>query len=204
MTQERFDQFLREAGRGYNQPPETPRDALWVAIQKERTQRKDRPMRRLRWIQWGVAAAAVLALGVAIGRVSAPNGAPSGLAAADGAPVRAYRMAALEHLQLVETFLTVFRTEAAAQPMEMAPGAARELLLTTRLVLDSPAGRDVRLAELLQDVELVLAQIASLSGEHDPQELDLIDQGMEQRRVLLRLRAIGPDGPAAASARGEL
>jgi hypothetical protein len=113
-------------------------------------------------------------------------------------------MAALEHLQLVETFLTVFRTEAAAQPMEMAPGAARELLLTTRLVLDSPAGRDVRLAELLQDVELVLAQIASLSGEHDPQELDLIDQGMEQRRVLLRLRAIGPDGPAAASARGEL
>ena len=202
MTDERFEEFLRHTVRDYNRPPEAPKEAMWARIQEERARRPARSVVRVRWVQWGLAAAAVLALGVAIGRVSAPNGQPSTAAAFEAGA--AYRVAAVEHLKLVETFLTVFRSEAGVRPMELAPGAARELLLTTRLVMDSPAGRDARLAALLQDVELVLAQIASLAGEHDPGELDLIDQGMERRGVMLRLRAIRPAGPAAASAQGEL
>lgn len=204
MTDDRFEEFLRDTARDYHRPPEVPKEAMWARIQEERARRPARRVLRVRWVQWGLAATAVLALGVAIGRVSAPNGQLPATAAAGAGAEGAYRVAAVEHLQLVETFLTVFRAESGVSPMELAPGGARELLLTTRLVLDSPAGRDARLAALLQDVELVLAQIASLAGEHDPGELDLIDQGMERRGVMLRLRAIRPTGSAAASAQGEL
>ncbi|HEX9582319.1 MAG TPA: hypothetical protein VF970_14540 [Gemmatimonadales bacterium] len=203
MTDERFEEFLRDAAADYHRPTEPPREEMWARIQAERARQPVITPGRVIWVRWGLAAAAVLALGIAIGRVSAPNQGALMTAEANGG-IGAYRVAALEHLKLVETFLTVFRAEAAVASMELAPGAAREMLLTTRLVMDSPAGRDPRLAALLQDVELVLAEIASLAGEHDPDELDLIDQGMERHRVLLRLRAIGPIGPAAASVQGEL
>ena len=42
---------------------------------------------------------------------------------------------------------------------------ATSLLATTRLLLDSPAGSDARMHELLEDLELILAQIATLRNE---------------------------------------
>ena len=43
--------------------------------------------------------------------------------------------------------------------------AARSLLGTNRLLLDSPVATDPRMRQLLEDLELVLAQIAQLSAE---------------------------------------
>src|SRR5690348_18014277 len=66
-----------------------------------------------------------------------------------------------------------------------------DLLVTTRLMLNSPAARDPRLANLLQDLEVMLVQIAQLPARNDRNDVDLINQGLDQRSVMLRLRAIG-------------
>ncbi|OGU02871.1 MAG: hypothetical protein A2W29_04075 [Gemmatimonadetes bacterium RBG_16_66_8] len=190
MTEQQFEKFLQETGRGIHQPPETPRDEMWAAIQAARAKRREEPVVIWqRWVPWSLAAAAALALGIAVGRMSAPNGATVATGNGTEVDASAYHLAAVEHLHRVETFLTVFQSEAAVRPMDRAATSARELLSTTRLVLDSPAGRDAALAGLLRDVELVLAQIASLGDGGDSGELGFIDQGIERRGVLLKLRA---------------
>ena len=67
-------------------------------------------------------------------------------------------------------------------------GRAHDLLLTTRLLLDSPASDDPRLRALLEDLELVLAQVVRLQVDQGGTELELIRQALEQRDVLPRLR----------------
>src|SRR5207244_6141944 len=83
-------------------------------------------------------------------------------------------------------------------------GQARALLTTTRLMLDSPAAEDPRLKSLLEDLELVLAQIAQVPRGSDRAALQLINQGLEQRSVLLRLRTANPAGPGPVRAQGAL
>src|SRR5688500_5399519 len=89
---DRFDDQLRDAARDYNAPPETPREQMWdriVATRKERTERTERaekaekaekatriiplrPFRRLRPFRLPIGIAALLALGVGLGRLTAP------------------------------------------------------------------------------------------------------------------------------------
>jgi hypothetical protein len=66
---------------------------------------------------------------------------------------------------------------------------AADLLVTTRLLMDSPAARDPKLRSLLDDLELVLVQIARLRGERSKGDLDLIHQAVEQGDVLTRLNS---------------
>lgn len=192
MTDDRFEDFLRGQARGFREAPEVPRDAMWEAIAAERRTR--RPRRRPAWRYWGVGIAAALAIGIGIGRWSAPAGdvptvaqAPSATGAAE-VPV-AMRLTTVEHLRRVEMFLTGFRADVrAGQPMAGGTGA-RDLLATTRLLLDSPVGDDLQIQTLLEDIELVLAQIASYTDRPHSGEFDLIDQSIEQRSVLFRLHS---------------
>jgi hypothetical protein len=55
--------------------------------------------------------------------------------------------------------------------------------------MDSPAGQDPKLRGLLEDLELVLVQIARLRGERNKSDLDLIHQAVEQGDVLSRLNS---------------
>jgi hypothetical protein len=72
-------------------------------------------------------------------------------------------------------------------------------------MLDSPAGSDPHLQVLLQDLELVLAQITQLPTEPTGKtELDLINQGMTQRSVLARIRAATPAAGSPARTLGAL
>jgi hypothetical protein len=83
--------------------------------------------------------------------------------------------------------------------------SARELLTMTRLLLDSPLAQDPQLLDLLEDLELVLAQVVRLEpAPREADDLDLITDGLNQRGVLPRLRAAIPAGPAAVGARGDL
>ena len=67
---------------------------------------------------------------------------------------------------------------------------ATDLLSTTRLLLDSPAAAsDARLKQLLEDLELVLAQLSRLPAEHGGAEIDLITEALERRDVVPRLRS---------------
>jgi hypothetical protein len=110
-----------------------------------------------------------------------------------------YRLAAAEHLALTETLLTTVSADARAGRADSSITLwARDLLGTTRMLLDSPAARDPKLARLLQDLELVLAEVAQLHPTRGGEELRAIDRAVRQRGVLSRLRATMPAGPISA------
>ncbi len=213
MTEDRFERFVRQAGQDYHRPPETPRAEMWAQIEGELAERRKARhpavvhrlggrMPSVRW--WGLGIAAALLVGIGIGRfLPREPGAAVTIATSDpadgaaGVPATAYRVAATDHLRRVETFLTVFQLEArSGRADEGTIAPAGNLLVTTQLLLDSPASDDVRLRTLLEDVELVLTQIAQYAVGQSPQELEFIDRGMEQRGVLLKLQAAMHAGSA--------
>ena len=155
-----------------------------------------------RWAPWAAAAAAVLALGVGIGRLSSPGvpaAPPPGAVARGAADSRvnetAYRLATVEHLGQSEAFLTLFRVSVRSGGQErLASATARGLLATNRLLLDSPAARDRRTRALLEDLELVLAEIAQLSPEAPAGDRELIREDIERGGMLSRLRTVVPAG----------
>ncbi len=214
MTDDRFERLLRDAAQDYHRPPETPREEMWRRIAAARAARRRRRLTVASpWLRWGAGIAAVLALGIGIGRwtavgpqASRPVARVAPVAATPNDPATlAYRVAAAQYLSRTEALLTGFRTEArAGMPDAQFAAQARDLLATTRLMLDSPAAEDARLKSLLEDLELVLAQIAQLPVRGDSEGVQLINQGLEQRGVLLRLRSAVPAGPGPVRTQGAL
>jgi hypothetical protein len=212
VSDDRFEDFLRRAVQDYHRPPETPREEMWARIAAARA---DRPRARqlgtqsLR-LRWAFAAAAAVAAGVALAsgfwpRVRLGGWTEPRAAAAEAGGWEAFEVAAFSHFREVETFLTAFRREAASRSSAAPTGSqAADLLATTRLLMDSPAGRDPRLEALLEDIEVVLAQIASYERDRNPYELGLIEHGIEERALLLKLGAVRPDKYAMAIVEGVL
>lgn len=203
MTEERFEEFLKRTLDELEPVPPAPRAEMWAQIDQARrfARKSERAGARRVWISWSVGFAAMLAVGIGIGRMTARQDvAPPAQQAAisDVTPNRVtYQVAVTQHLDRAETLLTSFRT----QPADGAPDPqlalyARELLSSTRLLLDSPAGDDPQVAALLGDLELILAQIARLSGP-STEEREIIQDGMNRTAVLPRLRAT-TSGPTAA------
>src|SRR5947208_55902 len=133
---------------------------------------------------------------------------PPVMGGGDQASTLAYRVAAAPYLTRTEALLTGFHAEARSPsvPAVQCSRQARDLLATTRLMLDSPAANDARLKGLLDDLELVLAQIAQLpaGGGGDREDVQSINQGLDQRSVLLRLRTANPAGPGPVRTQGAL
>jgi hypothetical protein len=210
MTEDRFEERLRQAAQDYHRPPATPREELWRRIETTRAARRRRVSLFRSAQRWGVGIAAVLALGVGIGRWSAHEHeslrSPAFVTGAEQAPTLAYRVAAAQHLTRTEALLTGFRSATRARGVRTAQFStqARDLLATTRLMLDSPAAQDARLKSLLEDLELVLAQIAQVPASGDREEVQSINHGLDQRSVLLRLRTANPAGPGPVRTQGAL
>ena len=70
---------------------------------------------------------------------------------------------------------------------------AGDLLMRTRLLMDSPAADDPAMRSLFEDLELVLAQVVRLQNNSNRLELDLINRALEQRDVIPRLRTAAAD-----------
>jgi hypothetical protein len=125
--------------------------------------------------------------------------------AADSALVsRLYRLAAVQTLTQAEALLTSYRaTDLATRDPAAARqlgGWGREVLSSTRLLIDSPAGADPQLRPLLNDLELVLVQIVRLSGAPlDASDRALIDGALRDRDLLPRIRTVVPAGAAATT-----
>ena len=208
-----FEQWLRQQAKAYHSPRPTPHEEMWQRIAAERRKRAEHVFELRPWMRWGLAAAAVLAVGIGIGRWTAHQQPTSGgipIATAPGDSSRsdvAYQVAATQYLSRTEAFLTTFRADFSSGTRNTRfASQARDLLNSTRRMLDSPVADDHRLRLLLDDLELVLAQISQLGGGaggagHDA---DFITQGMDQTNVLPKLRSAIPAGPVPARTEGAL
>ncbi|MEO7521562.1 MAG: hypothetical protein ABIW79_07075 [Gemmatimonas sp.] len=158
-----------------------------------------------------LAVAATLAIGVAIGRYGTPvpsqgagatvanpvgSAGASTTAAVDGAAARALHagepavVAMEEHLARTVALLVAVRNESPdAGPGADVSGWARELLGTTRLLLDEPQLREYRTRRLLQDLELVLVQIIQARGTAAPEARRAPSETMRETNLLPRVRA---------------
>ena len=104
-----------------------------------------------------------------------------------------YQVATLRHLADAEAMLTTFTFESKDATMNAKfADWAKGLLSNTRLLLDSPAGDDPRRAKLLQDLELVLAQIVQLSPGAAATDRELIQGTIQEGQVITRLRTAIP------------
>ena len=209
-----LDPRLRELARDYNAPPALDADAAWKAIEARRQTTGDRqrvpgarpqvvsgrrkargsrrPIMSTRAAAWISGIAALLIVGIGIGRITAPG--THELAAGNGAvtpsksPSAALEIAAAQHLSQSEAYLTLFRASVRSNDMDSLPVAtARQLLATNRLLLDSPVA-DARLRPLLLDLELVLAEITQLGSTTRPDDIKLITDGLDDGDVMMRLR----------------
>ena len=219
MNEERMDETIRELARDYNNPPPTPREEMWAAIRAEREEDEVFPLSRWQRIDrgrfaWAVGIAAVLMVGIGLGRMSVrPTETVAPVAstpetitaplAGSASGETAYRVAATQHLGQAEVLLTSFRTEARAGEIDARVGVwAKDLLSTTRLLLDSPAGDDPELKVLLEDLELVLVQLSHLPPNDATvearQEVEMVNDAIEEGGVLPKIRsALQGDPPPA-------
>ena len=114
-----------------------------------------------------------------------------------------YRVAARQTLVQAEALLTAYRAgddrPRDEESLRQAGRWARDVLSSTRLLLDSPAANDPQFRALFTDLELVLAQIVQLSGAPlQADERELIERAMRDRDLLPRLRSALPAGAAAS------
>jgi hypothetical protein len=111
----------------------------------------------------------------------------------DDTQARAYTVAAAQHLTEAEAMLTAFKGDLSEGRMDAEISAwGKDLLSNTRLLLDSPAGKDPVRRKLLQDLELVLVQIVQLSPKSSARDRDFIKGAMTDDQVLTRLRTAIP------------
>ncbi|NNF13643.1 MAG: hypothetical protein HKN72_10480 [Gemmatimonadetes bacterium] len=216
-------------GVEYNPPLETPRDEMWKAIEGRIGSAEDDRgvvaldsvrgpsigaasprMRVLRPVLgWAAAAAALLVLGVGIGRMSvspttvADNDVTAG--GSEAAPAASGNgLAARAHLGRTEALLTMVRADARDGRVDPAVAVwAEDLLAQTRLLIDRPQGVEPGLQDLLLDLELVLVQVVGLAqtDSDDAQartEVELTLRTLDEGEVLPRIQAQIPLSMAGA------
>ena len=205
MRDDQLDHLLRDAAQTWNVPPAAPLDALWANIERDAFAAQIRPVRRAPgWGMVAFAAAASLLIGVVASQlyVRASPGTPSPVATPGTAGVT--QMAAnpgdpaqrLTEELLGRTALLLASLPAEGRATGGNPKLAEQaghLLTTTRLLMDSPVGQQHRMKELLQDLELVLAQVTRLRAPRHGQDLTIIKEAVEDRELVPRIRSAVAD-----------
>lgn len=205
MDENRFDEVLRDLPRDFNKPPEPPLDEMWGVIEDAHFNSPAavaRPRGMSARAPW-IAAAAALLIGVGIGyyiplakSTEQSSTSQPAIASAEALPPGAdtsavgdaYRDQTSHYLgQAAALLISLPVKDSSSKADASFAGKAADLLVTTRLLMDSPAAQDPKLRSLLEDLELVLVQVARLRGESKKEDLDLIHQAVEQGDVLSRL-----------------
>ena len=110
-----------------------------------------------------------------------------------------YDLVATQYLNSAEVLLTSFRSANDTSMDEITRRFARDLLSTTRLLLDSPAGSNPVRRRLLEDLELVLVQMAQVPSQGGSLDRELIDRAISRRQVLTRIRTSIAVGSASGT-----
>ena len=212
MDDQRLDDLLRDAAPGFREPPPPPLEAMWAAIEREHFG----PVRGTLWNRWYgpvIGMAATLLIGIGIGRItvnpvpmpgdpivaSAGPAAPAGAVDASEDIAGPYRAVTSRYLGQTVALLVSLPASRDFNADGKMVERAGELLSTTRLLLDSPAAEDPELKVLLDDLELVLAQVVRLSSRRHDQEMELITDALEERDVLPRLQNAVTSFPLSAT-----
>ena len=191
---ESLARMIHEAGAGYRQAPEPRVDLMWREIEA----RAFVPRRRFSW-NIPLALAAMLALGLGVGfwagrreggttgrsMITAP---PDALLTSSRHPdVTPFVGVASNYLEQMTGLLIAVAGDLKSGQVPVGTiSNARELLSTTRLLLDGGV-QDPRFRDLLEDLELVLAQVVRLRDASPAMDAALIAQALDQREVLPRL-----------------
>ena len=196
MTEERLNELLDDARRTWPLPPEPDYQAMWGRIERESFGARRPEARTPSWRTFSLGLAAALMMGIGLGRFTMNQAVPAPTVVVQGASTdtatpssNAYDKVASELLGRTVVLLTSLPAEARNSSGERFSNQATELLTSTRLLLDSPAASDPRFKDLLEDLELVLAQIAMLQSGRTRQEIDLITDALEERDVVPRIQS---------------
>ena len=212
MKEDRFESLMRDAAQTFRKPPEPDLNGMWAEIERETWGASTQPARieaRGFTRASGWLAAATLVIGIGLGRASSfthteaatpqpqrimdvgNNTAPMRNDTSFDAP---YSVETSQYLGQTAALLIALPAEArSGRPDDKFVGKAAELLTRTRLLLDSPAANDTQMRALLDDLELVLAQVVRLQNGTNRTEVDLINRALEQRDVIPRLRTAAAD-----------
>lgn len=211
------DEELTHLYKAANPVPPTPSDEIWPKIEAKlpggsaQAHPRVEPMSRLPrgpvW-KWAAAAGVVLAIGVGIGRssVAAPDGdvAIRPPRTVDPLPASQPSLQAFDALTRsriadLEPLLTMISTDGDGGRYDPQMGEwAKGQLNRTRLALDSPGASDPVVRAVLEDLELILMQVATLAdvGEaRASQEMSLIARAIDEQGLLDRVRAMSARGP---------
>jgi len=204
MDEKELQEQLKELGQRWRVPPEPPLDRMWGRIEQEAFVAAPKPV--WRWTRTFLPLAATLVLGIGIGQVAPPflrspaARVPTTLAVEPEpfeVPVRPasstapFVGVATDYLARVTALLVTLAAEPSARPsVDYTTTQARDLLATTRLMMDAADPIEPRLRLLLEDLELVLAQIVQLPARPSAPDVLLIDHAVDQREVLPRLRVM--------------
>lgn len=194
---------MRETWRTPAAPP--PLDGMWETIEREAFTAAVRAPSR--WTRTLLPLAAMLVIGFGIGQIAprlggrdaatpVPTLADSPTQVASEAPP--FVGVATDYLERVTALLVTLASEPGrGQPAQYSASQAQDLLATTRLLMDTPHPVEPRLRALLEDLELVLAQIARLPARPTAPDVYLIDQALDQREVIPRLRVYLAETPTS-------
>ncbi len=169
-------------------------DQVWNAI---RPRMSGLPARHFGWLParapaWAAIAAMVL-IAFLVGRFGAPRPEPEG--AADPAPARVLMVALGDHLERSQMVLVELANAPERGPMDVSVerASATELLGANRLYRQTARAtgeRDVE--ELLDDLELLLVEIANGPERMSPEDLKDLRSRIESRGVLFKMRVLAP------------
>lgn len=199
MSEERFETWLRENADGYHRPPdEVPRDAMWESIARTRAGQPtaSRIAHRTSLVRYALAASVLLAAGIGLGfwmrgaaEVARPVASSTPAPADADVPDATYEAASVQHLAAAEAMLTSFKSPERVETEQALRRSARDLLASTRLLLDSPAGDEAGRRRLLEDLEYVLMRIVQLDPNAPAEDRAMVDRAIIREQVLTRIRS---------------
>lgn len=199
---EKFDMWIAQAAQGYHEAPHVPKEEMWAVIQGALpTQVGKRTVARTAWRRpaaYALAATALLVVGIQIGsRMNAteqPESAALARASATREPSTTLEHATVAHFERAEALLTSFKAGDRSAEDTVLTSWARDLLVDTRLMLDSPAANDPSRRALLEQLELALAQIVLLNPKSTDAERNDVVNAFEKNQLMTRIRTAVPAG----------
>ena len=214
-----------KAAQSYHAPPDiVPREAMWDAIRARRgkgdtianvappTSAESSPVTVLhtrrsalqrvpRWLT-AASAAAVIVFAIGVARRAPSQSTPPQIltdSSTSTASAVAWQVASSEHFGVAESMLTMLSNSPAQQGDAQLTAWSRDLLESTRLLIDSPAGRDPKRRALLLDLELVLVQLVQSGPTMHTEDRTVMDDLLTRSALLLtRIRTTIPAGMPAS------